>query len=84
MSSDLDTILCNSAKMLREHLRISGEQQQQQPPQQRDDDYVYDLYYQETATPGWIQDILYVRAYADEGELVRMGGWTDELLLGLD
>ncbi|XP_068597991.1 probable RNA polymerase II nuclear localization protein SLC7A6OS [Brachionichthys hirsutus] len=33
-------------------------------------DYVYDLYYQEAVTPGWIQDILSVRAYANEGELV--------------
>lgn len=37
---------------------------------EKEDDYVYDLYYQETATPGWIQDILSVRAYTEEGELV--------------
>lgn len=35
-----------------------------------EDDYVYDLYYQEKATPGWIQDILSVRPYTEEGELV--------------
>lgn len=75
--------------MLRERLSISGsglgdEQREQES------DFVYDLYYQETVTPGWIQDILSVRPYADEGELVcwmdgcmdgrkegRMEGWTD-------
>lgn len=88
-SSDPEVILCNSTKMLRERLSISGsglgdEQREQES------DFVYDLYYQETVTPGWIQDILSVRPYADEGELVcwmdgcmdgrkegRMEGWTD-------
>uniref|UniRef100_A0A8C1GTJ3 Probable RNA polymerase II nuclear localization protein SLC7A6OS n=1 Tax=Cyprinus carpio TaxID=7962 RepID=A0A8C1GTJ3_CYPCA len=37
---------------------------------EKEDDYVYDLYYQETVTPGWIQDILSVRPYTQEGELV--------------
>ncbi|GAA6225907.1 probable RNA polymerase II nuclear localization protein SLC7A6OS [Lates japonicus] len=55
--------------MLRECLSISGERLGEEHREQ-DDDYVYDLYYQETITPGWIQDILSVRAYADEGELV--------------
>ncbi|RVE74878.1 hypothetical protein OJAV_G00026600 [Oryzias javanicus] len=64
LQSDAETILCNNTKMLRERLSISGERRE------HDDDYVYDLYYQETSTPGWIQDILSVRAYADEGELV--------------
>ncbi|XP_069029492.1 probable RNA polymerase II nuclear localization protein SLC7A6OS [Embiotoca jacksoni] len=68
-SSDPEVILCNNTKMLRESLSISGERAGEEPRQQ-DDDYVYDLYYQETVAPGWIQDILSVRAYADEGELV--------------
>lgn len=69
LPSDPEVILCNSTKMLRERLHISGEKlgaELQEP----EDDYVYDLYYQETVTPGWIQDILSVRAYADDGELV--------------
>ncbi|XP_054470653.1 probable RNA polymerase II nuclear localization protein SLC7A6OS [Anoplopoma fimbria] len=69
VSSDPEMILCNSTKMLRERLSITGERQGEQHREQ-EDDYVYDLYYQETVTPGWIQDILSVRAYADEGELV--------------
>lgn len=68
-SSDPEVILCNNTKMLRERLSISGERPREQH-QEQDADYVYDLYYQETVTPGWIQDILSVRAYADEGELV--------------
>ncbi|KAM6942674.1 putative RNA polymerase II nuclear localization protein SLC7A6OS [Xenentodon cancila] len=69
VSSDPDVILCNNTKMLRECLSISGERLGEEP-RELDQDYVYDLYYQETVTPGWIQDILSVRAYADEGELV--------------
>ncbi len=76
LSSDPEMILCNNTKMLRERLSISGERLGEEHREQ-DADYVYDLYYQETVTPGWIQDILSVRAYADEGELVCVDGWTD-------
>lgn len=76
LSSDPEVILCNNTKMLRERLSITGERLGEEHREQ-DDDYVYDLYYQETVTPGWIQDILSVRAYADEGELVCVDGWTD-------
>ncbi|XP_029935883.1 putative RNA polymerase II nuclear localization protein SLC7A6OS [Myripristis murdjan] len=69
LSSDPEVILCNNMKMLRERLNVSGDGLGEEHREQ-DDDYVYDLYYQETVTPGWIQDILSVRAYADEGELV--------------
>ncbi|KAM8762373.1 putative RNA polymerase II nuclear localization protein SLC7A6OS [Acanthopagrus schlegelii] len=68
-STDPEVILCNSTKMLRERLCVSGERLGEEH-RELDDDYVYDLYYQETVTPGWIQDVLSVRAYADEGELV--------------
>lgn len=61
--------------MLRERLSISREKVAEEQREQ-EDDYVYDLYYQEMVTPGWIQDILCVRAYADEGELVCVDGWT--------
>lgn len=75
-SLDPEVILCNSTKMLRERLSISGIENEQREPES---DFVYDLYYQETVTPGWIQDILSVRPYTDEGELVCwMDGWLDE------
>lgn len=66
---DTEAIMCNNTKMLRQRLNISGDGLREQNWDQ-DSEYVYDLYYQEMATPGWIQDILSVRAYADEGELV--------------
>ncbi|XP_032371409.1 probable RNA polymerase II nuclear localization protein SLC7A6OS [Etheostoma spectabile] len=69
LSSDPEVILCNSTKMLRERLSITGDRLGEDHREQ-DDDYVYDLYYQEMVAPGWIQDILSVRAYTDEGELV--------------
>ncbi len=67
--SDPETILCNSVKMIREKLSVSGDGLGSEH-REKEDDYVYDLYYQETATPGWIQDILSVRPYTQEGELV--------------
>lgn len=90
LSPDPEVILCNNMKMIRERLSVSGEGLGAEHREQ-EDDYVYDLYYQETATPGWIQDILSVRAYADEGELVCgrmetdgwMGGWAGGWLVGM-
>lgn len=69
MKSDPEAILCNSVKMVREKLSVSTHGAGTEH-REKEDDYVYDLYYQETATPGWIQDILSVRPYTDEGELV--------------
>ncbi|CAL1603220.1 unnamed protein product [Knipowitschia caucasica] len=67
--TDPEVILCNNTKLLRERLCVSEEVLGGEH-REHEDDYVYDLYCQEAATPGWIQDILSVRAYADEGELV--------------
>ncbi|XP_023858135.1 probable RNA polymerase II nuclear localization protein SLC7A6OS [Salvelinus sp. IW2-2015] len=69
LTPDPETILCNSMKMLREKLSVSGDGVGVEH-REREDDYVYDLYYQETVAAGWIQDILSVRPYSDEGELV--------------
>ncbi|XP_045889107.1 probable RNA polymerase II nuclear localization protein SLC7A6OS [Micropterus dolomieu] len=67
LSSDPEVILCNNTKLLRERLSISGDRLAEE---QQDTDYVYDVYYQETVASGWIEDIVSVRVYADEGELV--------------
>lgn len=67
--SDTEAIMCNNTKMLRQRLNVSGDGLGEQNWDQ-DSEYVYDLYYQDMVTPGWIQDILSVRAYTDEGELV--------------
>ncbi|XP_052001673.1 probable RNA polymerase II nuclear localization protein SLC7A6OS [Xyrauchen texanus] len=77
--SDPETILCNSVKMIREKLSVSGDRLGTNH-REKEDDYVYDLYYQETATPGWIQDILSVRPYTQEGELVPDEvAWEEEV-----
>ncbi|XP_063045214.1 probable RNA polymerase II nuclear localization protein SLC7A6OS [Engraulis encrasicolus] len=76
---DPETILCNSVKLIREKLSVSGEQLGLEH-REKEDDYVYDLYYQETVAPGWIQDILSVRPYQDEGELVpEVVAWEEEV-----
>ncbi|XP_061103117.1 probable RNA polymerase II nuclear localization protein SLC7A6OS isoform X2 [Conger conger] len=69
VTSDPETILCNSVKMIRERLSVSGDGVGSEH-REKEEDYVYDLYYQETLTPGWIQDILSVRPYLQENELV--------------
>ncbi|KAG5849379.1 hypothetical protein ANANG_G00109750 [Anguilla anguilla] len=69
VTSDPETILCNSVKMIRERLSVSGDGVGSEH-REKEDDYVYDLYYQETLAPGWIQDILSVRPYLQENELV--------------
>lgn len=69
VKSDPEAILCNSVKMIREKMSVSTHGAGIEH-REKEDDYVYDLYYQETVTPSWIQDILSVRAYTEEGELV--------------
>ncbi|XP_040838419.1 probable RNA polymerase II nuclear localization protein SLC7A6OS [Ochotona curzoniae] len=71
-TSDPDVILCNSVELIRERLTLSeagpaGRQQEEQ----KQEDYVYDIYYLETATPGWIENILSVQPYSQECELVN-------------
>lgn len=70
VTSDPEEILCNSIKMIREKLSVSGGGVGA-GHREKDDDYVYDLYYQEDASLGWIQDILSVKPYLEECELVR-------------
>nr|XP_054310074.1 probable RNA polymerase II nuclear localization protein SLC7A6OS [Pongo pygmaeus] len=71
-TSDPDVILCNSVELIRERLTVSedgpGVRHQEE---QKHDDYVYDIYYLETATPGWIENILSVQPYSQEWELVN-------------
>ncbi|XP_068941780.1 probable RNA polymerase II nuclear localization protein SLC7A6OS [Petaurus breviceps papuanus] len=67
--SDPDVILCNSVKMIRERLAISKDGKGTEH-REKEDDYVYDIYYMETSTPGWIESILSVQPYSQEWELV--------------
>ncbi|XP_008065516.1 probable RNA polymerase II nuclear localization protein SLC7A6OS [Carlito syrichta] len=71
-TSDPDVILCNSVELIRERLTISEDEPRARPQEeQKHDDYVYDIYYSEMATPGWIENILSVQPYSQEWELVN-------------
>ncbi|NXW88702.1 S7A6O protein, partial [Alopecoenas beccarii] len=66
--TDPDVILCNAVEMIRERLNVSEDVKKEHP--EKEDEYVYDIYYMETSTPGWIQNILSVQPYREEYELV--------------
>ncbi|XP_059523680.1 probable RNA polymerase II nuclear localization protein SLC7A6OS isoform X1 [Myotis daubentonii] len=70
--SDPDVILCNSVELIRERLTISEDGPSVGPREEQKDDYVYDIYYLETATPGWIENILSVQPLSQEWELALM------------
>ncbi|XP_001374373.1 probable RNA polymerase II nuclear localization protein SLC7A6OS [Monodelphis domestica] len=76
--SDPDVILCNSVKMIRERLAISKDGKGTEH-REREDDYVYDIYYLETSTPGWIESILSVQPYSQEWELVADDQQAEEI-----
>ncbi|XP_054566160.1 probable RNA polymerase II nuclear localization protein SLC7A6OS isoform X3 [Eptesicus fuscus] len=70
--ADPDVILCNSVELIRERLTISEDGPSVEHREEQKDDYVYDIYYLETATPGWIENILSVQPYSQEWELALM------------
>lgn len=70
-TSDPDVILCNSVELIRERLIISEDGPKVEHQEEQKDDYVYDIYYLDMATPGWIENILSVQPYSQEWELVR-------------
>ncbi|XP_078295044.1 putative RNA polymerase II nuclear localization protein SLC7A6OS [Panthera onca] len=69
--SDPDVILCNSIELIRERLAVSEDGPRIGHQEEQKDDYVYDIYYLEMATPGWIENILSVQPYSQEWELVN-------------
>ncbi|XP_020949821.1 probable RNA polymerase II nuclear localization protein SLC7A6OS [Sus scrofa] len=70
-TSDPDVILCNSVELIRERLTISEDGPKVEHQEEQKDDYVYDIYYLDMATPGWIENILSVQPYSQEWELVN-------------
>uniref|UniRef100_A0A8C8Y423 Solute carrier family 7 member 6 opposite strand n=1 Tax=Panthera leo TaxID=9689 RepID=A0A8C8Y423_PANLE len=70
--SDPDVILCNSIELIRERLAVSEDGPRIGHQEEQKDDYVYDIYYLEMATPGWIENILSVQPYSQEWELALM------------
>ncbi|NWH63472.1 S7A6O protein, partial [Geococcyx californianus] len=75
--TDKDVILCNTVEMIRERLHVSEDGKKEH--REKEDEYVYDIYFMETPTPGWIQNILSVQPYTDEYELVDDDGATEEV-----
>lgn len=63
-------ILCNAVEMIRERLTIADSTKGAESSM-KEDDYVYDIYYMETVSPGWIESILSVQPYTQDYELVR-------------
>ena len=70
-TSDPDVILCNSVELIRERLTVSEDGPRDGYQEEQKDNYVYDIYYLDMATPGWIENILSVQPYSQEWELVR-------------
>ncbi|ETE68467.1 putative RNA polymerase II nuclear localization protein SLC7A6OS, partial [Ophiophagus hannah] len=68
--SDPDVILCNSVEMIRERLTVSDNSKEAEDCLNKEE-YVYDIYCTETATPGWIENILSVQPYTQEFDLVK-------------
>ncbi|NXH22129.1 S7A6O protein, partial [Bucco capensis] len=66
--TDPDVILCNATEMIRERLTLGEDSRKKQSESEQE--YVYDIYYSETAAPGWIQNILSIQPYSEEYELV--------------
>ncbi|XP_074864864.1 putative RNA polymerase II nuclear localization protein SLC7A6OS isoform X2 [Carettochelys insculpta] len=75
---DPDVILCNAVEMIRERLTVS-ENNKGAEHSLKEDEYVYDIYYMETFTSGWIQDILSVQPYTQEYELVDDDHVSEEI-----
>ncbi|KAM4833418.1 putative RNA polymerase II nuclear localization protein SLC7A6OS isoform 2-T2 [Thomomys bottae] len=69
--ADPDVILCNSVELLRERLVVSEDGSGVGHQEQKHEDYVYDIYYLDMATPGWIENILSVQPYNQEWDLVN-------------
>ncbi|NWH31322.1 S7A6O protein, partial [Chloropsis hardwickii] len=67
--TDPDAILCNAVEMIRERLNVSEDGKKEHGD--KENEYVYDIYYKETSTPDWIENILSVQPYREEYEWVN-------------
>ncbi|XP_014399395.1 PREDICTED: probable RNA polymerase II nuclear localization protein SLC7A6OS [Myotis brandtii] len=77
--SDPDVTLCNSVELLPERLTISEDGPSIGHREEQNDDYVHDIYYLETATPGWIEKVLSVQPLSQEWELVDDGKQLEDV-----
>ncbi|KAJ7312025.1 hypothetical protein JRQ81_006355 [Phrynocephalus forsythii] len=65
---DPEVILCNAVEMIRQHLTVSDSSEAVK--ENSKEEYVYDIYYMETDSLGWINNILSVQPYTQDFELV--------------
>ncbi|XP_044290219.1 probable RNA polymerase II nuclear localization protein SLC7A6OS isoform X2 [Varanus komodoensis] len=77
LQGDPDVILCNAVEMIRERLTVSDSKEAEHSS--KEEEYVYDIYYMETASPGWIENILSVRPYTQDCELVDEYDVSEEI-----
>ncbi|KAH0619501.1 hypothetical protein JD844_000163 [Phrynosoma platyrhinos] len=75
---DPDVILCNAVEMIREYLTVSDSNKEEEHSS-KEGEYVYDIYYMETASPGWIENILSVQPYTQDCELVDEERISEEI-----
>ncbi|XP_066493639.1 probable RNA polymerase II nuclear localization protein SLC7A6OS isoform X2 [Tiliqua scincoides] len=77
-SDDPDVILCNAVEMIRQHLTVTDSNKEAEHSAE-EESYVYDIYYMETASPGWLENILSVQPYAQDCELVNEDFISEEI-----
>ncbi|XP_042293969.1 probable RNA polymerase II nuclear localization protein SLC7A6OS [Sceloporus undulatus] len=75
---DPDVILCNAVEMIRQRLTVSDSNKEEEHSS-KEGEYVYDIYYMETASPGWIENILSVQPYTQDCELVDEERISEEI-----
>ncbi|XP_061449772.1 probable RNA polymerase II nuclear localization protein SLC7A6OS isoform X1 [Rhineura floridana] len=73
-----DAILCNAVEMIRQNLTISDSSKKTEH-NSKAEEYVYDIYYMETASPHWIENILSVQPYTQDCELVDEDRISEEM-----
>ncbi|KAM9301997.1 putative RNA polymerase II nuclear localization protein SLC7A6OS [Gastrophryne carolinensis] len=73
-----ETIMCNSVAMIRERLVLSDSGLGSEH-RENQDEFVYDIYYAESSPHNWIQDILSVKPYLYEQELMNEDPEPEEI-----
>ncbi|KAJ6666066.1 hypothetical protein lerEdw1_000970 [Lerista edwardsae] len=77
-ANDPDIILCNAVEMIRQHLTVTDNNKEAEHST-KEEGYVYDIYYMETASPRWIENILSVQPYTQDCELVDEDHISEEI-----
>ncbi|XP_062997584.1 probable RNA polymerase II nuclear localization protein SLC7A6OS isoform X2 [Elgaria multicarinata webbii] len=78
-AGDPDVILCNAVEMIRQRLTVSDSSKEAEHSSKEVEEYVYDIYCMETASSGWIENILSVQPYTQDCELVDEEQISEEI-----